>query len=284
MRSTLNGPFLQATLLAAIAMPALAADGVLEISQPCAVQTGCFAGDAPGFPVTLAAAGSYVLTSNLDAREEPVSVIEITAADVTLDLGSFLVEGYGSEEVPVIRATADRVAIRNGTVAISIELRDRSSLDNIRLASSGVDGGVVAGAMSLVLNCNVDDGGTAITVGEGSLVLNNHTWSNFSLSALGSVIAGNSTSANDGALDAGSKSLVSDNSIDSDVLRLSLDSSYRSNRISTGGGTQYYVEGGIDAGGNLCTGLDYDLSAWIPCPTQPPATGPASSGIGTSQH
>ena len=39
--------------LALMASPALAVDGVLEINQTCAVLTGCFAGDIPGFPVTI---------------------------------------------------------------------------------------------------------------------------------------------------------------------------------------------------------------------------------------
>ena len=52
-------------LLLAFAGPALAVDGVVEINQTCAVNTGCFAGDTPGFPVTITVAGSYRLTSNL---------------------------------------------------------------------------------------------------------------------------------------------------------------------------------------------------------------------------
>jgi len=36
-----------------LAMPARASDGVLEINQTCAIQTGCFAGDTAGFPVTI---------------------------------------------------------------------------------------------------------------------------------------------------------------------------------------------------------------------------------------
>ena len=45
-----------ATAMAALAiapMAASASDGVLEINQTCATQTGCFPGDSAGFPVTL---------------------------------------------------------------------------------------------------------------------------------------------------------------------------------------------------------------------------------------
>ena len=36
-------------LLLTLAIPAFASDGVLEINQTCAVNTGCFAGDTAGF-------------------------------------------------------------------------------------------------------------------------------------------------------------------------------------------------------------------------------------------
>ena len=57
--------------LALMASPALAVDGVLEINQTCAVLTGCFAGDAPGFPVTMDSTTpgkSFRLTSDLGAN------------------------------------------------------------------------------------------------------------------------------------------------------------------------------------------------------------------------
>ena len=54
-----------ALLLLALAGPALAVDGVVEINQTCAVQTGCFSGDTAGYPVTITQPGSYRLTSNL---------------------------------------------------------------------------------------------------------------------------------------------------------------------------------------------------------------------------
>jgi hypothetical protein len=41
-----------------VATPVLAGDGQVEIHQAC-VAIGCFAGDAPGFPVEIIAPGSY---------------------------------------------------------------------------------------------------------------------------------------------------------------------------------------------------------------------------------
>jgi hypothetical protein len=42
------------------AFPSISADGVLEIHQTCAVQTGCLAGDTPRFPVTIPQAGGTI--------------------------------------------------------------------------------------------------------------------------------------------------------------------------------------------------------------------------------
>ena len=45
------------------ALPALASDGVIEINQAKALAGGVTAFDGPGFPVTVTAPGSYILTS-----------------------------------------------------------------------------------------------------------------------------------------------------------------------------------------------------------------------------
>lgn len=80
-------------LLAALFVtPAHASDGVLEINQACAA-TGCFAGDTPGFPVNITAAGSYRLTSNLVVPDASTSAIIATFGDVSIDLGGFTIKG-----------------------------------------------------------------------------------------------------------------------------------------------------------------------------------------------
>ena len=79
-------------LLLVLAPPALASDGVLEINQTCAVQTGCFAGDSPGFPVTITAAGSYLLTSNVSGGDPNVDGI-VLSTTATIDLGGFELSG-----------------------------------------------------------------------------------------------------------------------------------------------------------------------------------------------
>ena len=66
---------------------AFASDGVLEINQACVVQTGCFAGNIPGFPVTITVAESYRITGNLVNLTQSVNTIEIRSSLTTLDLG-----------------------------------------------------------------------------------------------------------------------------------------------------------------------------------------------------
>jgi hypothetical protein len=81
-----------AAALLLAASRAHASDGVLEINQACAA-TGCFAGDPPGFPVTITASGSYRLTSNLVHPTATTNAIETSAENVSIDLGGFAIEG-----------------------------------------------------------------------------------------------------------------------------------------------------------------------------------------------
>ncbi|MEZ4333009.1 MAG: right-handed parallel beta-helix repeat-containing protein [Myxococcota bacterium] len=76
---------------------ARASDGVVEINQTCATQTGCVPGDSPGFPVTLSTAGSYRLTSVLITPlvgGANTTLIEVTGANVDLDLNDFGLRGF----------------------------------------------------------------------------------------------------------------------------------------------------------------------------------------------
>ena len=73
----------------------LANDGVLEINQACAVNTGCFPGDTGGFPVTIdgSAGRSYRLTSDLTVPSADTSGIVVTISDVGIDLNNFAILG-----------------------------------------------------------------------------------------------------------------------------------------------------------------------------------------------
>lgn len=113
---------------------ATAGPGVSEINQVCALGTGCFPGDAPGWPVTIDHPGSYRLTGNLEVPDVDTDAIQVTTSDVTLDLGGFAILGpvncslltgscgrfSGSGTGTGVRANfADThdITVRNGTVA-----------------------------------------------------------------------------------------------------------------------------------------------------------------------
>jgi hypothetical protein len=84
-------------LLLAACSAAAAGDGALEINQDC-VLAGCFAGDTPGFPVTISAGGRYRVVSDLDmaVANPAVHGIVVSAPDrsvVEIDLGGFTLNG-----------------------------------------------------------------------------------------------------------------------------------------------------------------------------------------------
>jgi hypothetical protein len=86
----------------AVAMDGRTSDGVLEINQACALNGGCFSGDAAGFPVTIdgSAGVSYRLTGSLDLTAHPtLAAISISKAYVTLDLNGFEIAGVASCEL-----------------------------------------------------------------------------------------------------------------------------------------------------------------------------------------
>jgi hypothetical protein len=143
------------------ALPAGAVDGVLEINQACAVNTGCFPGDAAGFPVTLTAAGSYRLTGNLQATAVGVS---ISAAHVTLDLNGFVIDGSGAAGlINGVSVTAANAEIRNGTVrsftrdGIRVEAAAGGArMIGLRVFSNGNDGFNIRSTRNLVDGCRAE--------------------------------------------------------------------------------------------------------------------------------
>ncbi|MBP6078113.1 MAG: hypothetical protein KA505_04820 [Xanthomonadales bacterium] len=93
-------------------------EGEFEIDQAC-VAVGCFPGDAPGFPVTLANDGAYRLTSDLTVTGGlAVNGIEIAASRIDLDLGGFTVNGGGqcilNPGLECSGAVAGRGIVQNG--------------------------------------------------------------------------------------------------------------------------------------------------------------------------
>src|SRR5436190_8539455 len=81
-------------VLVVASLPARAVDGVIEINQKAALAGGVTAGDAPGFPVTIDASGSYRLTGNLSVDHKTTAIqVTAAAADVEIDLNGFSILG-----------------------------------------------------------------------------------------------------------------------------------------------------------------------------------------------
>ena len=233
--------------LLALSSPALGAEGVVEINQTCAVQTGCVEGDDPGYPVVLTASGSYRLTGDLQNVNTLVNAIEIDASNVVLDLGGFTV-GSCSTACPVggtgsgIEAILqENVEVRDGSVVgfpgSGILLGTRGvarslrSLDNAGTGIAGQQGSLITGCHA------VDNGGFGITVGGlGTRVTNN-------------VVSGNG--AGIGTADGGS---VTDNVVTQNVGAgiLGVGSALvRGNVVRANGGDGINVRSGLISGNDV---------------------------------
>jgi hypothetical protein len=177
-----------AALAGALAMglvvPAWAVDGVIEINQASVKAAG-------GFPFVISKSGSYRLTSNLDVTDataraggslaEQTTAIQITAADVTIDLNGFEIKGPTScsgAPAPSCSCTPSGgtgrgidgsatvgVAVMNGTIrgmgSWGVLLGRQSRVERVRVVGNGDEG--IMGAET-VTNCTADgNGGSGIS-------------------------------------------------------------------------------------------------------------------------
>jgi hypothetical protein len=188
MRSTLIP-----MLLLALAGPAFAVDGVLEINQTCAIQTGCFSGDTPGFPVTISTPGSYRLTSNLRRSiqlggSQSAHFIEILADDVSVDLAGFLIacatvlggscSGSGSGSGVSAASTIEGATVKNGSITgmagNGVTLGDLTRIRNMRITECGGYGVSMRGSSLLIHSTITRNSMSGVrTFAEASLVIDN---------------------------------------------------------------------------------------------------------------
>ncbi len=61
------------------------------------MQSGRFTGDAAGYPVTITAPGSYLLTSNLVVPDENTDAIAVSSSGISIDLSGFAIVRSGCE-------------------------------------------------------------------------------------------------------------------------------------------------------------------------------------------
>lgn len=151
-----------AVVLLVVVFPAYATDGVLHINQACAVNTGCFAGDSPGFPVTIENAGGYRLTGDL-AASGGANGIEINAEDVSLDLNGFRITGGGTGTG--VHVMADNAEIRGGTISSFADGIgagseagtgiEGTSVIGVRLVGNNATGAAFAGSATMISGCMI---------------------------------------------------------------------------------------------------------------------------------
>jgi hypothetical protein len=263
-----------------------AGDGVGEINQAC-VSTGCFAGDAPGFPVTLSLPGSYLLTSNLrvTTTAHTFPLVEIDAPDVTLDLGGFQLSCSrptlpaspcsvgGSAEGNGIHSDQENTTVRNGSVRgmanQGLRLNHRALVENVRAIANGGDG-IQAGIATRVSGClTMGNGGRGIFVSALSNVSENVSTDNGSdgFAVGSSSTVSHNTAGDNGGLgfELGSTNgvatqvggLAAHNTASSNAglgMRLEPVWGYRGNVLTNnnGGNANPQASSGINLGQNVC--------------------------------
>lgn len=223
-------------LLVALFPPAsaFAAEGVLEINQTCAVETGCFPGDAAGYPVEITSSGSYRLTSDLTGIAANIDGILLSSARITIDLNGFSLVGFalgsgtgngitgsGTNGSVAGFATIENGAIR-GFRALGIALAGATGvrLDRVTL-DFNAGGGVHLGDEAQVVGSRFSDNGgvdvlrAGVRAGDSALIRDNvvnGSGGSGIVVGLASTASDNTASANGSVgILAGSGSTVSNN-------------------------------------------------------------------------
>jgi parallel beta-helix repeat protein len=266
-------------LFLTLATPALASDGVLEINQTCAVNTGCFAGDTAGFPVTISASGSYRLTSNLNVPNEETSGIVVGPSSVSIDLNGFEIAGpvtcsgsplictpdpvRGGSGVEQLTASTRGISVKNGIITgmgyCGVLLWDQAEVTNVRARWNGFYGIGTAAGSTVSGNTAYQNGANGIGAGPGSTVSGNASYQNrFNgiYTDSGSTVSVNTAYGNgsDGIV-VTSGSTVQRNTVRGNIsfgLSLGSQSTYRENTVTNNTGGS--VNGGVNMGDNSCNG------------------------------
>lgn len=252
-------------------LSAQAVDGVHEINHTCAVDTGCFLGDAAGYPVTITRSGSYRLTGNL-SREFAVgdvndNRIEITANQVHLDLNGFGIvcaevlfpgEDFCSGVADGIHSDSEAVTIENGTVkgwgGDGISLSENSVVRNV-IVRLNQRWGIIAGRSTIVEGVSAfENRFDGINVGVESQVHRSTARENGQdgIDLSHGALLNESTSYDNGSdgIEASPGARISRCTTRSNTefgLNLATDAAYDHCTVSDLGG----VNGGTDRGGNL---------------------------------
>ncbi len=232
-----------------------AGDGVLEISQICALSaSGCFAGDAPGFPVTITTATparSFRLTSDLGPLRNIDTAITVGVAGATIDLGGFRI--FGSTQCSTVPVTCtplgagvgvlggSDITVKNGIIhgmgGDGVRLDYSSRAESLHVFHNGGDG-IELGNESIARgNVVTSNGGDGILCAAQCAVHENTTTANglHGLEVASGSVTGNTASRNGGR----------GGQFGSDV-------GFALNQF--GGNAPPNIAGGHASGGNACSG------------------------------
>lgn len=187
---TIRTPFLlgAAALSCLSSTPASAVDGVIEINQTSITAAG-------GFPHTISASGSYVITGNL-LSPPGTTALALGANNVEIDLNGFTIQSAGGGGIGIDAGLFSGLTVRKGVVqgfaGAGIAAASESKLIELKLTGNGV--GVIGGINCLILNSNVvgnvsngieamnckienniiaSNGGLGIIGGAGDLIVHN---------------------------------------------------------------------------------------------------------------
>lgn len=188
--------FLFASFVVLISPLALANEGFIEVNHACASGPGCFAGDAPGYPVTINQAGNYRLTSNLVIPNADTHGVSVEADNVSLNLARFEIRGP---------------ATCSGTPVVCTPTGSGNGVMGTSYAGTHVSNGRVIGAggngIKLGLHATVEDvhangnGLVGISTGSFGLIQNSLAYENGGDGISGAhsvIVVGNATAHNAG--------------------------------------------------------------------------------------
>jgi parallel beta-helix repeat protein len=216
MKRKLSAAMIFAAAILAWVASAGAVDGTVEINQAKVLAAG-------GFPYSISSRGSYRLTSNL---KPPASTdgIDVSAANITVDLNGFAIIGPGSSTVGPVginASTVGAVTVENGTVTgfgIGVEVGNFGIVRNVHADVNG--SGIQAGFDALVEDCTANNCTLsiepAINCGGASTISGNTANGNANIGIAcqgnGCVVSGNTANANGVGIDCtGSGCLISGN-------------------------------------------------------------------------
>jgi parallel beta-helix repeat protein len=151
MKSRVWNSMLVAMATFALAGSAWAVDGTIEINQAKVLANG-------GFPYVISTANtSYRLTGSLTVPSS-TSGLNVTAANVTIDLNGFSIAGPGAASSAPVGITTSSGTVENGTITgfgVAIKLGSAGIVRNVHLDANG--SGIQAGSDTLITGCTANN-------------------------------------------------------------------------------------------------------------------------------